>query len=232
MRARLGLKLLCAVATLVAAGLAAAPSASASSLSFPLTFCDITGGCVTSPPYGTVTVTSLTTDEVSVTLSMNSGDFFAVGGAGQPLMFDLSTAGSYTVGTISDPEDSALGFTFNSDYSNPMHDDGSGYWTNWVSCTSGCSGGTSAKLLAGLTFDITGTTSNPITPASFIANATPLYFGTDVGIPNGTNSPNTGDVGAPTVVPLPPSLTLLGSALAALGLLWRRRERVLPARRR
>jgi hypothetical protein len=135
-------------------------------------------------------------------------------------MFDLSTPGSYTVGTVTDPQDSSVTFSFNSNTSSPMHDDGTGYWTDWISCKTGCGSGTNNAIPAALTFDITGTASDPITPASFIANGTPLFFGTDVGI----SGYGTGDVAAPAVVPVPPSMPLLGSALVILGLILRRRQ--------
>jgi hypothetical protein len=204
------------------AAFAVAQPALASTVSFPLTMCDISGGC-TPGSYGTVTVTSIGTqgDEVSVTLSLNnSSDVFAFGGSGQPLMFELSTPGAFSVSGVSDPRAPSDTFVFNSSTTG-MHDDGTGTWNYWISCTSGCGSGTSSAVPAALTFDVTGTLTNPITPQSFIRNGNSLYFGTDIGAPNGTGY-NTGDVGAPSAVPLPPSLPLLAGALAVLLMISRR----------
>lgn len=218
------------LAAAAVAGFAIAGTPSARASSYPLTTCDLSTGCGPSgTTYGSVTVTNIT-GGVQVTLGLNSGDVFNFGGAGQPLMFELS--GSGTITNISDPLDSNISFTAKS---GSMMDDGTGTWTNWIQCKSGCGNGTNNAIPAALTFDIMGSgfTFSLNTPAG--SNA-PMYFGTDIGIPTspGAKTYYTGDVGATAVVPLPPSGALLGSALLLAGLLLAQRPRpgalLVPAR--
>jgi hypothetical protein len=61
-----------------------------------------------------------------------------------------------------------------------------------------------------------------------VANGNGLFFASDIGIPSGGRY-TTGDVGALTPVPLPPSLTLLAGALGLLALTLRRAPRPRPA---
>jgi hypothetical protein len=216
-----------AAAAVAAVAMAGAPCAHASS--YPLTTCDLSTGCgAAGTTYGSVAVTNIT-GGVQVTLTLTAGDVFNFGGAGQPLMFELSGAGTIT--NISDPLDANVSFAAKS---GTMMDDGTGTWTNWIQCKSGCGNGTNNAIPAALTFDVMGSGFSFAlnTPAG--SNA-PMYFGTDIGIPTspGAKTYYTGDVGATTVVPLPPSAALFGSALLLVGLLLAQRSRsralLLPA---
>ena len=221
-----------AAAGAAAFAIAGAPSARAGT--YPLTTCDFSTGCVSGATYGSVSVTDIGGGNgVQVTLNLPSGDVFNLPngpGSGQPILFDIP-AGVGTVANVSGPQGSSATFAAGSNYNTPMHDDGTGYWTNWISCTSGCGtgSGTSAGIPAQLTFQILGngisTANLPFTLNTPNGNGTGLWFGTDIGVPTspGATTYYTGDVGAPlAVVPLPPSALLLLSALAVAGLLLAR----------
>jgi hypothetical protein len=232
------LSCLVAVAGLAVTGLTCAPVAQANN--YPMTTCDLSTGCIAGTTYGNVTLTSLGTNEVQVQLTLNNQgngqDVFALGGAGQPLMFELAS-GTYALApgtSITDPLlPSGTSYAFRLTTGSSMMDDGTGTWNSWISCPkNSCGNGTTKAIPAALTFDLVGTGSTTISLSSFILN-TPapgnaaLIFGTDIGIPTGTVPPigyNTGDVGAPTVVPLPPSAALLGSGLILAGLRLARRR--------
>jgi hypothetical protein len=85
----------------------------------------------------------------------------------------------------------------------PIHADGTGNWQYGILCTTGCGNGTSPPQNSGpLNFDVT--VAGGITPSSFIQNGNNLFFASDVGTGcNGTACTSTGDVGAPTAVPVP-----------------------------
>jgi len=200
--------------------LAGAPRAQASSLTYDYTDCFINSGsgCLTAPPWGTVTVSSVSSTEVSVTLTLATGEVFAFGGAGLPLLFDISGNPSVTVSGL------PSGFTFTH---HPMTmADGAGKWDYFINCTT-CGSGTSGMVSGPITFYVT--LAGGITPASFIANNKGLFFASDIGIPVGGGNYNTGDVGALTAVPLPSSLVLIGGVLALLALAFRRPRPVAGA---
>jgi hypothetical protein len=204
-----------------------APVASATTLSYSLTLDDCSGGCG-SAPFGTVTVTSISSTEVSVDLTLAAGEVFATGGAGDALLFDISGDPSITITGLTS------GFTATSTASGKStHADGTGTWEYWIDCTS-CGSGTSPPTNSGpLDFDVT--VAGGITPASFIQNGDSLYFATDIGS-GCSGSPlgscgNTGDVAAPSITPLSPTplpgaLVLFGTVLfGGLGVSkWRKRR--------
>lgn len=206
-------------AAVAAAGLMAgtiATPANATVLTYSLTSDFCTGTCGTAP-FGTVTVSSISSTEVSVNLTLKAGEVFAQGGAGKSLLFDLAGNPSISVSNLTSM------FTATSTASGKtIHADGSGSWEYSIDCT-GCGSGTSPPTSSGpLNFDIT--VAGGINPSSFIQNGNLLFFATDIG---GTNG-KTGDVGASLAtttrsVPEPGALALVGGALVLFGLMRRRR---------
>jgi hypothetical protein len=182
-------------------------------------------------PFGTVSVTTVTADEVMVTLTLAQGDLFSFGGAGHPLLFDISgnpTITSFSV--VSEPTNAPPnGFTF-SQAPPVIMADGTGTWNDAVSCAS-CPTGTGGNISGTLSFTLTA--SSAIAPSSFVTNANGLYFASDVGVPNGSGGFFTGDVGATAVstVPEPATFSLIAVGLGTLGLIWRRRKARGPDRR-
>jgi hypothetical protein len=219
------------VASIIA--LSHAPSALASTITYSLTADDQSGTmCMTGcpgAPYGTVTVSTVQTNEVLVSLSLNSGEVFSLpggNGAGMPLLFDLSGNPRVTVSNLSTLTPGVSGkpvgtLTLNQSPSGIMAD-GTGTWNYDISCTT-CSTGTSGQYTGVVSFDLTAT---GLTPASFAKNAKGLFFATDIGIPNGSGSYTTGDVAATagTAVPLPAAAWLLLSGVGALGAFARRKR--------
>jgi hypothetical protein len=216
--------------TIMALGLGSAQPAGATPVTtdtFDLTTDLCSGGCGTGP-FGAVTVSSVTADEVSVTLTLAKGEIFARTGAGDSLLFDLSGNPDITISNIS-PTSPAF-TVVRSSSGGKIKAGGTGQWEYAVDCT-GCGSGTSAPTSAGpLSFDITDVTG--ISPGSFVVNDKNYYFAADI---MGTTG-KTGDVAAPVLtstttssgtptaaVAEPATLAVLGSGLFALGLLRRRR---------
>ena len=209
------------VALLGVIGVTATSKAPASTLTYSLTDCFIGGDCPTSAPLGTVTVSSLSSTEVSVSLMLAPNEVFNIAGgngAGKPLLFDIS--GSPTVLV------SGLASQFSLVQGMMTMADGSGSWNHSIQCTNStfCGTGTSNMVPGPINFDLT--LASGISPASFVQNGKSLYFASDIGIPSGGGNYTTGDVGAlnATPVPLPPSLVLLSGALLGSVSLTRRRR--------
>jgi hypothetical protein len=202
------LKALSLGVAMAAATFGLSTGASASTLTFSLTQDHCTGTCGTAP-FGSVTVSSISSTEVSVTETLNAGESFRDTGAGDPILFDLT--GNPAISSLS-VTGLPSGYSFAS--SAPGSQDGSGSWEYGVDCSS-CGTGTT------LSFDIT--LASGITPSSFIQNGNSLFFASDI---MGTNG-NTGDVGAPNVsaTPLPAALPLFIGGLGMMGLFGRRRKR-------
>jgi len=217
MRSPVSFKPLWIVAILGATIVSYAPRASA--LSFDLTTCDMSTGCLApGTSYGTVNVTQVSSGVVDVTLTLAPGEVFANTGAGDALLFDLQGISSITIPTI---PPITPGFTATTT-SGSIHADGTGTWQYGVSCT-GCGPGTSSSLSGPLNFDVA---AGGITPASFTKNSNSLYFAADIGVPSsscGASGYCTGDVGTPTAVPLPAAAWLLLSGLAGVGAMARRK---------
>lgn len=189
---------------------AATGVARADTMSYTLTVDGCTGGCGTGP-YGTVTLTQ-SGSNVNVTETLDSGYYFLNSGAGQPLAFNLSTAGTITnvqLLAYFAAGGTATASTF-------------GSFTDSIQCTTACGSGSSNSfnIPQSLTFTVDG-----VTVSDFIANADGYFFASDVAQAVNVNGVwtiiSTGNVGAngpstPPVIPEPPSLLLLGTGLAAL----------------
>ena len=225
--------------TITALGLGAAQPAGATPVTtdtFNLTADFCSGGCGTGP-YGTVTVSSVSSTEVAVTLTLAKGEIFANTGAGDSLLFDLSGNPDITISNIT-PTSPAF-TAVQSASGGKIKAGSSGTWEYAVDCT-GCGSGTSAPTSAGpLSFDITDVSG--ISPASFVVNDKSYYFAADI---MGTTG-NTGVVAAPALtstttspgtptatVPEPATFAVLGAGLFALGLLRRRGDADGQAARR
>lgn len=208
-------------AALLAAAIAMSyvPAASAATAVYDLTqsFCSSSCG---SGPFGTVTVTSVSSTEVHVSVVLAPSEVFAVTGAGSALLFDLAGNPTISISGLTP------GFTASGTASGQStHAGGTGYWQYGISCTA-CGNGTSAPRYSGpLSFNIT--VPGGITPASFVQNGKSLFFATDIGVLNATGGGfSTGDVGAVRPVPLPAAAWLLVSGLACLTLFARKRRTV------
>jgi hypothetical protein len=210
-----------------------APSALASTITYSLTANDQSGTMCTTgcpgAPYGTVAVSTVQTNEVLVSLSLNPGEVFSLpggNGAGMPLLFDLSGNPTVTVSNLSTLTPGVSGKPVGTlalhQSSSGIMADGTGSWNYDISCTT-CGTGTSGQYTGVISFDLTAT---GLTPASFAKNTKGLFFGTDIGIPNGSGGYTTGDVAATagTPVPLPAAAWLLCSAVGGLGAFARRKR--------
>lgn len=167
-------------------------------------------------PYGTISVSNLSSDELSVVLTLTSGEVFAKTGAGAALMFDISGNPTLSVMSLL-----PTGYSFQQNPT-PIQADGSGTWYDYISCDSACGSGTSPPQSSGpIDFDFTLKSDAPITPLSFVDNSKGYLFASDIGIPNGSGGYYTGDVvttGPLTPVPLPASAWLLLTGLAGLAM--------------
>lgn len=200
-----------------------APSASATTISDPLTLSYCKSNCA-SGPFGTVAVSSVDANDVTVALTLAPGEVFNIAGgtgAGKPLLFELS--GNPTVSVSGLPAGFSL---IQMPPPGMIMADGSGSWNYAIVCPSSCGSGTSQWMTNPTSLFFTITSAAGISPMSFVQNGKSLFFATDIGVSTGTpGSYGTYDVAATSAsqVPLPAAGFLLLSALGALGLFGRRR---------
>ena len=184
---------------------AALQCANASAVVYNLGSCS---GCPAGP-YGTITVTQIGVDTVSVSEQL-APNVFADTGAGAALGYTLSLA--VTISSLSSGFTAAGSQTFA----------GFGTFGSSIDCT-GCGNGTSPPTYNALSFTLTGT---GLTTSSFLANSLGYVFASDIGIKDGSgNVIWTGNVGATGgggggggggQIPEPATYLLLGSGLIAL----------------
>ncbi|MGH9518472.1 MAG: PEP-CTERM sorting domain-containing protein [Terriglobales bacterium] len=188
--------------------------AKADTLTYTLTVDGCTGGCGAGP-YGTITLMDDGSGNVNVTEQLATNYYFVNTGAGNPLEFNLSTAG--TIANVASSTYFAAGT------GSSYHGSTFGYFTNAIVCTSSCgSGGSNSfNVPQSLTFTVDG-----VSASDFIANSDGNFFAADVGEAGYSKdvwtiiaTGNVGALGSPTtppVIPEPPTLLLLGTGLAAL----------------
>ena len=193
--------------TMLAMAAAFTMSAHAATITYTLTQngCSGSGGCGTGP-FGTITLTDLSSTSVTVTETLAAGERFAGTGAGDALEFNTkagSTLSGFTAGFAAGPSpDSASTF---------------GTFVYSVTCTT-CQGGNAGNPTGPLTFTVTNASGLSI--ADFVANLGGYFFAADI-VGNG----NTGNVaaigggtggGSQTPEPATMALTMSGLALVAI----------------
>jgi hypothetical protein len=173
-----------------------------------------------SGPFGTITLTQLTSSSVSVDVSLGTNYSFVDTGSHQSFGFNL-TSGLPTA-TINV---TTTGFAAAGAFSNGF----AGSFAYAIACT-GCGSGGSSPLHGPLDFTVS-VASGSLSVSDFIANSAGHTFAADVIGPTATGATFTGLVEssggtapAPTI-PEPLSLSLVGGGLLALGLLRKRLPR-------
>jgi PEP-CTERM motif len=181
------------------------------------------GGSPPAGPYGTV---NLHPDgaNVDVTVTLSAGEGFVNSGAGAALLWDLAGNPLVTITGLN-----TTNFAFSHDGTTTGNLDGTGSWFYEIDCTdAGCGHGGSHPNPGPLTFTI-----DNIATGDFVINnktSNGYIFASDICTQRGVErgcSGITGDVvasnsPAPSPVPEPATLCILGTAILGWGALFRR----------
>lgn len=192
------------------------PAAYADSVTFTLNASTATGNsCASCGPFGTVTVTSDGTNEVTVKETLASGIEYVRTKAGDALSFNVSDDPSITIGSLTTGFTQGTGDTKGD----------TGDFDYGIGC-SGCGHGGSSPEPGPLTFTVS-VTSGTLTPSDFeVASGKGFYVASDV-IDDNASGKRTGNAEAtdPTT-PEPSTMLLFGTGLLAIASTIRRRSTV------
>lgn len=177
-------------------------------------------GTAPAGPYGTVQLNDNGGADVTVTVTLASGEGFVNTGAGESLMWDLFGT------TTPQPSQTITGLTsgFSFDVNGTgIHSGGGGDFDYAINCVI-CGHGGSNPYTGTLSFTIDG-----ISLGDFVKNDSGFYFGSDIctAVSNGKCAGLTGVVvgGPSSSVPEPATLALFAAGLGALGFALGRRRK-------
>jgi hypothetical protein len=172
---------------------------------------------------GTVTVSSIDANDVEVTVTLASGNVFAITGDGDDQVFLFNVDKSVTlVGTITSPFGPLGGsFTLNGSGKGGTYSNGIGCVSSpTVKCT-----GTSDLLTGPISFELKN--SGGLTVTDFTKSSGGDFFAEDIGVPDGKGGFSTGVTTSDTVTitstPEPASIVLLVGVLALILIPLRKR---------
>ena len=198
-------------AVFVAAGLSI--PAMADQFVYTLNIDHCSGGCG-GAPFGTITITDVAANQVSLVLNMQPNMFVQTGQPGSTIAFNLNP----NVNNLTLTSSTLPGWSLDAASAGSLHFDGFGDFEYSLNCCFGNNGGANAQV--GLnTVVLTGT---GLTAASFqqlsSGGSPSVFFAVDI---LSASTGNTGPVGTSTPpttgqVPEPTSVVLLGSIAALL----------------